>query len=292
MLTTPEILKKVRELEIKSKRLTRHIFTGEYHSAFKGRGMSFREVREYAAGDDIRFIDWNVSARFGHPFSKLFEEERELTVMLLVDVSASSLFGTVHASKKDIITEICAVLAFSAINNNDKIGVIFFSDKVERYIPPKKGREHALYIVRELLTSSPKRKGTNLTEAIRFFNNSIRQKSIVFMLSDFVDEHFDEALKVAGKKHDITGIKVYDKMDMQLPQAGLLEVEDAETGAVQWVDTNDYLVRNNYQQQFLSATENCKSVFLKAGCDLLHIRTDEDYVKVLKKFFIGRNRPA
>jgi len=288
MLTTPEILKKVRELEIKSKRLTRHIFTGEYHSAFKGRGMSFREVREYAAGDDVRFIDWNVSARFGHPFSKLFEEERELTVMLLVDVSASSLFGTVHASKKDIINEICALLAFSAINNNDKIGVIFFSDKVERYIPPKKGREHALYIVRELLTSSPKRKGTNLTEAIRFFNNSIRQKSIVFMLSDFVDEQFDEALKVAGKKHDITGIKVYDKMDMQLPQAGLLEVEDAETG----VDTNDYLVRNNYQQQFLSATENCKSVFLKAGCDLLHIRTDEDYVKVLKKFFIGRNRPA
>ena len=292
MLTTPEILKKVRELEIKSKRLTRHIFTGEYHSAFKGRGMSFREVREYAAGDDVRFIDWNVSARFGHPFSKLFEEERELTVMLLVDVSASSLFGTVHASKKDIINEICALLAFSAINNNDKIGVIFFSDKVERYIPPKKGREHALYIVRELLTSSPKRKGTNLTEAIRFFNNSIRQKSIVFMLSDFVDEQFDEALKVAGKKHDITGIKVYDKMDMQLPQAGLLEVEDAETGVVQWVDTNDYLVRNNYQQQFLSATENCKSVFLKAGCELLHIRTDEDYVKVLKKFFIGRNRSA
>jgi len=273
MLTTPEILKKVRELEIKSKRLTRHIFTGEYHSAFKGRGMSFREVREYAAGDDVRFIDWNVSARFGHPFSKLFEEERELTVMLLVDVSASSLFGTVHASKKDIITEICAVLAFSAINNNDKIGVIFFSDKVERYIPPKKGREHALYIV-------------------RLFNNSIRQKSIVFMMSDFVDEHFDEALKVAGKKHDITGIKVYDKMDMQLPQVGLLEVEDAETGTVQWVDTNDYLVRNNYQQQFLSATENCKSIFLKAGCDLLHIRTDEDYVKVLKKFFIGRNRSA
>jgi uncharacterized protein (DUF58 family) len=292
MLTTPEILKKVRELEIKSKRLTRHIFTGEYHSAFKGRGMSFREVREYSAGDDVRFIDWNVSARFGHPFSKLFEEERELTVMLLVDVSASSLFGTVYASKKDIITEICAVLAFSAINNNDKIGVIFFSDKVERYIPPKKGREHALYIVRELLTSSPKRKGTNLTEAIRFFNNSIRQKSIVFVLSDFVDEKFDEALKVAGKKHDITGIKVYDKMDMQLPQAGLLEVEDSETGALQWVDTSDYLVRNNYQQKFLSATENCKTVFLKAGCDLLHIRTDEDYVKVLKKFFIGRNRPA
>jgi uncharacterized protein (DUF58 family) len=292
MLTTPEILKKVRELEIKSKRLTRHIFTGQYHSAFKGRGMSFREVREYAAGDDVRFIDWNVSARFGHPFSKLFEEERELTVMLLVDISASSLFGTVHASKKDIITEICAVLAFSAINNNDKIGIIFFSDKIERYIPPKKGREHALYIVRELLTSSPKRKGTKLGEAIRFFNSSVRQKSIAFILSDFVDDKFDDALKVAGKKHDITGIKVYDKMDMQLPEVGLLEVEDAETGAIQWVDTNDFSVRTNYQQQFFSTTENCKTVFLKAGSDLLHIRTDEDYVKVLKKFFIGRNRPA
>jgi uncharacterized protein (DUF58 family) len=292
MLTTPEILKKVRELEIKSKRLTRHIFTGEYHSAFKGRGMSFREVREYAPGDDIRFIDWNVSARFNHPFSKLFEEERELTVILLVDISASSLFGTIHASKKDIITEICAVLAFSAINNNDKIGAILYTDKVERYIPPKKGREQALYIVRELLTASPKRKGTKLSEAIRFLNSSVRQKSIAFILSDFLDEKFDDALKVAGKKHDITGIRIYDRMDMQLPEAGLLEMQDAETGKIEWVDTNDYSVRNNYQQRFFSETENCKTIFLKAGCDLLHIRTDEDYVKVLKKFFIGRNKPA
>jgi uncharacterized protein (DUF58 family) len=291
MLTSAEILKKVRELEIKSKRLTRHIFTGEYHSAFKGRGMSFREVREYAAGDDVRFIDWNVSARFNHPFSKLFEEERELTVMLLVDVSASSLFGTVHASKQEMITEICAVLAFSAINNNDKVGAILFSDKVERYIPPKKGRQHALYIVRELLTATPKRKGTKLSEAIRFFNNSVRQKSICFILSDFLDEKFDEALKVASKKHDITGVKVYDKMDMQLPNAGLLEVEDAETGKIQWVDSSDFLVQKNYQQRFFDATEHCKTIFLKAGSDLLHIRTDEDYVKVLKKFFIGRNRP-
>lgn len=291
MLTSAEILKKVRELEIKSKRLTRHIFTGEYHSAFKGRGMSFREVREYAAGDDVRFIDWNVSARFNHPFSKLFEEERELTVMLLVDVSASSLFGTVHASKQEMITEICAVLAFSAINNNDKVGAILFSDKVESYIPPKKGRQHALFIVRELLTVTPKRKGTKLSEAIRFFNNSIRQKSICFILSDFLDEKFDEALKVASKKHDITGVKVYDKMDMQLPSAGLLEVEDAETGKIQWVDSSDFLVQKNYQQRFFEATEFCKTIFLKAGSDLLHIRTDEDYVKVLKKFFIGRNRP-
>jgi uncharacterized protein (DUF58 family) len=292
MLTTAEILKKVRELEIKSKRLTRHIFTGEYHSAFKGRGMSFREVREYYPGDDIRFIDWNVSARFNHPFSKLFEEERELTVMLLIDVSASSLFGTVHARKKDLITEICAVLAFSAINNNDKVGAIFFSDKIEKYIPPKKGREHVLFLVRALLTTAPKRKKTNISEAIRFFNNSTRQKSISFILSDYLDDRFEDSLKVAGKKHDVIGIKVYDKMDMQLPDAGLMEIEDAETGTIQWVDTSDYLVRTNYQQSFFSFTEQCKTIFLKAGCDLLHMRTDEDYVKILQKFFVGRNRPS
>ncbi|HTS43913.1 MAG TPA: DUF58 domain-containing protein [Puia sp.] len=292
MLTTAEILKKVRELEIKSKKLTRHIFSGEYHSAFKGRGMSFREVREYYPGDDIRFIDWNVSARFGHPYSKLFEEERELTVILLVDVSASSLFGTVHARKKDLITEICAVLAFSAINNNDKVGLIFFSDRIEKYIPPKKGREHVLHLVRLLLTAEPVRKRTNIAEAIRFFNNSVRQKSIAFILSDFIDEKYEDSLNVAGKKHDVIGIKVYDKMDMQLPDAGLLEVEDAETGTTQWIDTGDYLVRTKYQQAFFSFTEQCKSIFLKSGCDLLHMRTDEDYVKVLQKFFVGRNRPA
>jgi len=302
-LTTAEILKKVRELEIKSKRLTRHLFTGEYHSAFKGRGMSFREVREYAAGDDIRFIDWNVSARFNHPFSKLFEEERELTVMLLVDVSASSLFGTVHARKKDLITEICAVLAFSAINNNDKVGAVFFSDKVEAYIPPKKGKEHVLYIVRQLLSIEPKRKGTSLNEALRFFNRSVRQNSIVFLLSDFLEGErasggrrtevgFEDALKVAGKKHDLIGIKVYDKMDMELPAIGLIEAEDSETGRKQWVDTSDYLVRTNYQQYFFNQTEQCKSVFNKAGCDLLHLRTDEDYVKILQRFFVGRHRPG
>ena len=310
-------MKKVRELEIKSKRLTRHLFTGEYHSAFKGRGMSFREVREYAAGDDIRFIDWNVSARFNHPFSKLFEEERELTVMLLVDVSASSLFGTVHARKKDLITEICAVLAFSAINNNDKVGIILFSDKIESYIPPKKGRDHVLYIVRQLLTTEPKRKGTSLNEAIRFFNRSVKHNSIVFLLSDFVEgdrtgrdsrggaaggigrpderrpeERFEDALKVAGKKHDMIGIRVYDKMDMQLPAIGLIEAEDSETGRRTWVDTNDYLVRTNYQQHFFNQTEQCKSIFNKAGCDLLHLRTDEDYVKILQRFFVGRHRPG
>src|ERR1700742_1420930 len=305
MLTTAEILKKVRELDIKSKRLTRHLFTGEYHSAFKGRAMSFREVREYAAGDDIRFIDWNVSARFNHPFSKLFEEERELTVMLLVDVSASSLFGTVHARKKDLITELCAVLAFSAVNNNDKVGIIFFSEKIEGYIPPKKGREHVLYIVRQLLTIEPKRKGTNLSEAIRFFNRSARQRAIAFLLSDFIDGDgqqrltaakpepgFEDALKVAGKKHDLIGIKVYDKMDMQLPAIGMVEAEDSESGKRNWVDTNDFLVRTNYQQSFFNQTELCKSIFQKAGCDLLHLRTDEDYVKILQRFFVGRHRPG
>ncbi|HEV3412323.1 MAG TPA: DUF58 domain-containing protein [Puia sp.] len=303
MLTTAEILKKVRELDIKSKRLTRHLFTGEYHSAFKGRGMSFREVREYAAGDDIRFIDWNVSARFNHPFSKLFEEERELTVLLLVDVSASSLFGTVHARKKDLITEVCAVLAFSAINNQDKVGVVFFSDRVEAYIPPKKGREHVLFIVRQLLTIEPKHRGTNLNEVIRFFNHSARQKAIVFMLSDFLDGNgsagnsrsglnFEDALKVAGKKHDLIGIKVYDRMDMQLPEIGMIEAEDSETGARYWVDTDDYLVRTNYQQYFFNQTEQCKTIFQKAGCDLLHLRTDEDYVKILQRFFVGRHRPG
>jgi uncharacterized protein (DUF58 family) len=293
MLTTAEILKKVRELDIKSKRLTRHLFTGEYHSAFKGRGMSFREVREYAPGDDIRFIDWNVSARFNHPFSKLFEEERELSVMLLVDVSASSLFGTVHARKKDLITEVCAVLAFSAVNNNDKVGVIFFSDRIEAYIPPKKGREHVLYIVRQLLTIEPKRKGTHLGEAIRFLNRSVRQKGIVFLLSDFLDDNgFEDALKVGGKKHDFIGIKFYDRMDMELPAIGLIEAEDSETGGHQWVDTNDYLVRQSYQQSFFNQTELCKSIFQKAGCDLLHLRTDEDYVKILQRFFVGRHRPG
>ena len=290
MLTTTEILKKVRELEIKSKRLTRHLFAGEYHSAFKGRGMHFKEVREYHAGDDPRFIDWNVSARFNHPFSKVFEEERELSVMLLVDVSASSLFGTTQSRKKDLITEIAAVLAFSAISNNDKVGLLFFSDKVEKFIPPKKGRDHVLYMVRELLTMQPKQKGTQLGEALRRFTNSTRQQCIAFLLSDFLDNNFTDALKVAGKKHDLIGIKVYDKMEMQLPDAGMILAEDAETGKKQYIDTGDYLVRQRHQTAFFKHTEYCKQAFTQAGSDLLHIRTDEDYVKVLQKFFIGRNK--
>jgi uncharacterized protein (DUF58 family) len=288
MLTTAEIVKKVRELEIISKKITTHLFTGEYHSAFKGKGMSFREVREYYHGDDVRFIDWNVSARYAHPFTKVFEEERELTVILMVDVSASALFGTVHSTKRNLITEIGAVLTFSAINNDDKVGVIFFSDKIEKYIPPKKGKQHALYIVRELLTAQPKRTGTNINEAIKLFSRSNTHRSIAFIMSDFIDENYEDKLRVIGSRHDVIGLKIYDKMDVQLPNAGLLEVEDLETGNVQWLDTSDVLVRHDYQQNFLKQTEKCKNIFNKSGADLLHLRTDEDYVKILQKFFLRR----
>ncbi len=290
MLTTADILKKVRILEIKSKKLTTDLFTGEYHSAFKGKGMSFKEVREYAAGDDIRFIDWNVSARFGHPFSKVFEEERELTVMLLVDVSASSIFGTVHASKKDIATEIAAVVAFSAVNNADKVGVIFYSDKIEKYIPPKKGKQHALFIVRQLLTMDSTKKGTNLNKALRYFSNTTRQKSIAFVLSDFIDADYRDALRVAGNKHDVIGIKIYDRMDRNLPNLGMIRAEDAETGEVKWVDSTSRFVRYEYEKEFFRITDYANETFKKAGADLLHVRTDEDYVKVLQRFFISRNR--
>jgi uncharacterized protein (DUF58 family) len=251
--------------------------------------MSFREVREYSHGDDVRFIDWNVSARYSHPFTKVFEEERELTVILLVDVSASALFGTVHQRKRDMITEIGAVLTFSAINNDDKVGVIFFSDKIEQYIPPKKGKQHALYIVRELLTAEPKRTGTNLNEAIKFFNKMSNHKNIGFIMSDFLDDKYEDTLKVIGKKHDVIGLKVYDKMDMQLPDVGMLQVEDLETNQTKWLDTGNAMVRYNYRQNFLAQSEICKTIFKKAGADLLHIRTDEDYVKILQQFFIKRS---
>jgi uncharacterized protein (DUF58 family) len=289
MLSTADILKQVRALEIKSKKITTQLFTGEYHSAFKGKGMSFREVREYSAGDDVRFIDWNVSARYAHPFSKVFEEERELVLMLLIDTSTSNLFGTVGKRKKDLITEMAATLVFSAINNNDKVGIIFFSSKIEKYIPPKKGRQHALYIVRELLTVEPKTAGTNLDEAIKYFNNTTRQKSIAFLLSDFLDSGYQNDLKVIGKRHDVIGVKVYDKMDMTLPNLGLLQMKDAETGNTKWIDTGDAMVRHNYQQHFLKESDACKSNFRKAGAELLHVRTDEDYIKILQQFFLRRN---
>ena len=253
--------------------------------------MLFKEVKEYHAGDDIRFIDWNVSARFNHPFSKVFEEERELTVMLLVDISASSLLGTSAATKMERITEIAAVLAFSAVSNNDKVGLLFYSDKVEKFIPPKKGRDHVLYLVRELITAKPNGKSTNLGEALRRLNNAIRHGSISFILSDFQDSSFQDSLKIAGKKHDVTGIKVYDKLEQELPYLGLLNTEDLETGKRTLLDTGDALVRHQYQDLFYRHTEWCKQVFLKAGCDLLHFRTDQDYVKVLQRFFMGRKKP-
>jgi uncharacterized protein (DUF58 family) len=288
MLTTQEILRKVRELEIKSKKLTNHLFTGEYHSAFKGRGMSFKEVKEYSAGDDPRFIDWNVSARMSSTYSKIFEEERELSVFLLVDASASSLFGTNLQNKKELITEICAVLAFSALNNNDKVGLIFFSDKVEKYIPSTKGREHVLYMVRELLTFQPQRKQTDIVKALQFLNGITRHKSIVFVLSDFADAGYHNALKVAAKKHDVIGVQVYDKVDAKLPDIGLIQVEDMETGKTVWLDTSDPMSKFAYNNQFLQIQQDAKETFKLAGADLMQIATGEDYVKALQQFFIRR----
>jgi uncharacterized protein (DUF58 family) len=252
--------------------------------------MRFREVREYYHGDDVRFIDWNVSARYAHPFTKVFEEERELTVILLVDASASALFGTVHQNKRDMITEMGAVLTFSAINNNDKVGAIFFSDKIEKYIPPKKGKEHALFIVRELLTATPTRKGTNLKEALNFFSRSNNQKSIAFIMSDFLDENYEHSLRVAGNRHDVIGVKVYDKMDSQLPDIGMIKVQDLESQNVQWLNTSDAMVRYNYHQNFINQSAVTKTNFKKAGAQLIHIRTDEDYVKILQQFFTRRKK--
>jgi uncharacterized protein (DUF58 family) len=287
-MTTAEILKKVRELEIKSKRLTNHLFTGEYHTAFKGRGMSFKEVRDYAAGDDPRFIDWNVSARMGHTYSKVFEEERELTVYLLVDVSASNLFGTFRQSKKDLITEMCAVLAFSAISNNDKAGVILFSDHVEKFIPAKKGRDHVLYMVRELIDFAARSSSTDVVKALRFLNNTTRHKSIVFVLSDFADAGYSDALRVAAKRHDVVGVQVYDKRDEVLPAVGLIQVRDSETGKIVLLDTNDPYTRQRYTDQFQQVLQDAKTAFRSAGADLMQVSTGDDYVKLLQQFFIRR----
>lgn len=287
-MDTVELLKKVRKIEIKTRGLSNHIFSGEYHSAFKGRGMNFSEVREYQFGDDVRAIDWNVTARLHHPFVKVFEEERELTVMLLVDVSESSLFGTARLRKKDLITEICAVLAFSAINNNDKVGVIFFSEGVEKYIPPKKGKSHILLIIRELLSLQPKKGGTNIGDTLRFFNNAAKKRSIVFLVSDFLGGGYEDALNIAAKKHDMVGVHVYDRRDHELPSAGLIKMQDAETGRLQWVDSSDKLVQKYYAGKFSDHYQYSKNAFLKSGASLISIRTDEDYVKALQGFFIKR----
>jgi uncharacterized protein (DUF58 family) len=283
-----DLLKKVKELEIKSKKLTNHLFSGEYHSAFKGQGMVFKEVKEYSAGDDIRFIDWNVSARMNGTYSKVFEEERELSVFLLVDASASSSFGTNRQNKKELMTEICAVLAFSALKNNDKTGLIFFTDTVEKYVPSSKGREHVLYMVRELLTFKPKAPKTNIVKALNFLNSITRHKSIVFLLSDFADEGYQEALRIAARKHDVIGIRVFDKNDIDLPDIGLVQVQDAETGEKIWLDTHDATVKYYYHQQFDKIQGQAKTTFQTAGADLLEIPTGADYVKILQQFFIKR----
>jgi uncharacterized protein (DUF58 family) len=290
MLTTSEILRKVRDLEIKSKHLASDLFSGEYHSAFKGKGMSFREVREYYPGDDVRFIDWNVSARFNHPYSKVFEEERELTVMLLIDISASSLFGTVGATKKNLATEIAAVLSFAAVNNGDKVGAILYSNKIEKYIPAKKGKQHALYILRELLGTESSGKGTEMKTALRYFNNTSRQKSIAFILSDFLDGGYEDALRIAGSRHDLIGLKIYDRLEQQLPDLGLLQIEDLEGGQRRWIDTGNRAVRQAQEREFFRITALATEAFKRAGSDLLHLRTDEDYIKVLRHFFMSRNR--
>ena len=287
-MTTTEILKKVRELEIISKRLTSHLFTGEYHTAFKGRGMSFREVREYYAGDDPRFIDWNVTARMGNHFSKVFEEERDLTVYMLMDMSASTLFGTFRQSKRDLMIEMAAVLAFSAIANNDKAGLILFSDKVEKFMKAKKGRDHVLYMVREMLLYQSHAAQTDVLKALQFLNNTTQHKSIVFLFSDFADAGYHDALRVAAKRHDVIGIQLYDKRDEKLPEIGLIQVRDTETGKQVLLDTNNAYTRYKYQQQFQTIQDDAKNFFRKAGADLLQVATGQDYVKLLQQFFIRR----
>lgn len=285
-MTTAEILKKVRRIEIKTRGLSNHIFAGEYHSAFKGRGMLFSEVREYMPGDDVKFIDWNVTARFSTPFVKVFEEERELIVMLLVDISNSTLFGTQARSKRELITEIGAVLAFSATTNNDKVGVIFFSDKVEKYIPPKKGKGHILRIIRELIALEPvANANTNIGGALEFLNNVIKKKTIAFLMSDFVSMPYENPLQLAARRHDLVGIHIYDKYDKELPPIGLVQVADAETGEMMWIDTDDKAVRKQYAAAFDNKNKYCNQVFRKSGASLLQVRTDEDYVRALQTYF-------
>lgn len=283
-----EIFKKVRKIEIKTRGLSNQIFSGQYHSIFKGRGMAFSEVREYQYGDDIRNIDWNVTARFNHPYIKTFEEERELTVMLLIDVSGSNEFGTKNATKEEYITEIAAVLAFSAIQNNDKVGVIFFSNQIEKFIPPKKGTSHILRIIRELVDFKTKNQGTNVGESLRFLTNAIKKRCTAFVLSDFMDKKFDEAIQIANNKHDVIAIRIYDARETVLPDIGLTKFKDAETGQNIWVDTSNPTTRKIYENWFNENENYLKKVFIKSGVDVAKVRTDEDYVKPLVNLFKRR----
>ena len=288
-METSELLKRVRKIEIKTRGLSRNIFAGEYHSAFKGRGMTFSEVREYQYGDDIRNIDWNVTARHNRPYVKIFEEERELTVMLMIDVSASRNFGTISKLKKNQITEIAAVLAFSAIQNNDKIGVIFFSDKIEKFIPPKKGRTHILHIIRELIDFYPEDKQTDIEQALEYMTNSIKKRCTCFVISDFIDEHdFAHALAIANRKHDVVALRVYDPRENQLPPVGMMYLRDAETGEQMWVDTSDKKLREAYEKYAFVREKELDAIFKRSGVDVANIRSDEDYVRALITLFKKR----
>ncbi len=289
-METTELLKKVRKIEIKTRGLSSHIFSGEYHSAFKGRGMAFSEVREYTPGDDIRTIDWNVTARFGHPFVKVFEEERELNVILLVDVSGSESFGTSGQFKKDMITELCAVISFSAIQNNDKIGVIFFSDIIEKYIPPKKGKSHILRIIRELIEFKPKNQKTNIGEALRYMTNMIKKRSICFVISDFKDQNFEDALKLSNKRHDVVALQIYDQREIELPDIGLAEFKDSETGKVLIVDTSNSEVRKTFKKNWEMNEKKLQDIFAKSGVDKAKIRNDQSYVQPLMLLFKKRGK--
>jgi uncharacterized protein (DUF58 family) len=289
-MTSDELLKKVRKIEIKARGLSSHLFTGGYHSAFKGRGMSFSEVRLYYPGDDVRHIDWNVTARTGDPYVKVFEEERENTVMLLVDVSGSAVFGSHSQFKEEYLTELCAVLAFSAISNNDKVGVMLFSDRVELFIPPKKGKQHILRIIREILLTRPKGRGTDLALALRFVHNVLKKRSVCFVLSDFLASGYEEALRVVARRHDCIGIHCWDVLERDLPDVGVLRVADAETGEQMWVDTTSGQLRRQYRATFEAHRANTQSLFRRAGADFISLCTDQPYVRELLAFFARRSK--
>ena len=289
-MSTSALLKKVRKIEIKTKGHSNHIFAGEYQTAFKGKGMAFSEVREYQPGDDIRSIDWNVTARYNAPFVKVFEEEREMTVMLLIDVSASGNFGTQEQFKRELATELSAILAFSAIKNNDKVGVIFFTDKVEQFIPPKKGKSHILRIIREVLAFQPTGKGTDIAGALEYFNSVIKKRSICFLLSDFMSKEFDRPLKIASKKHDLVALRIHDKREDTLPNVGLVPMQDAETEEMLFVDTSSKKVRDNFAKNKAEGHEKLRKLFPASGVDLIDITTGTDYVKPLINFFKTRGK--
>jgi uncharacterized protein (DUF58 family) len=288
-METSELLKKVRQIEIKTRGLSRNVFAGRYHSAFKGRGMAFSEVREYEFGDDTRDIDWNVTARYAKPYIKVFEEERELTVMLLIDVSGSKDFGAHATLKKDMMTEIAATLAFSAIQNNDKIGVIFFSDRVEKFIPPQKGKKHILYIIRELIDFQPTNRKTHIGQVLQYLTHAIKKRCTAFVISDYIDRHpYQHALTIAGQKHDMVAIQVFDKRETEIPNVGLMKVKDAESGAESWVDTSSPEVRKIYRNWWQHRQTEMQNAFQKSRVDSVSIRTDEDYVRALMDLFHKR----